>query len=188
MILYLASFRKNKGKGSVWKSSISDDRRFPDLKKKLKRILETSESTTNSPKLIFKMSVFSLSESVFEQQFFESLATLAEQVEDSPKRYQITTADDEDFVVEAANPSDLWQQIHERDPEQTLGFFENVDQAAEFANMSDFVQWYTNRFVEQGTDEIAVHEIGDDEIEYFDEPEEEQEQEEDAEEEEQEEA
>jgi hypothetical protein len=116
------------------------------------------------------MSVFSLSESVFEQQFFESLATLAEQVEGAPKRYQITTADDEDFVIEAANPSDLWQQIHARDPEQTLGFFEHVDQAAEYANMSDFVQWYTNRFVEQGTDEIAVHEIGDDEIEYFDEP------------------
>lgn len=142
----------------------------PRFEKKLKRILEPSESTTNRPKPIFKMSVFSLSESVFEQQFFESLATLAEQVEGPPKRYQITTADDEDFVVEAANPSDLWQQIHERDPEQTLGFFEHVDQAAEYANMSDFVQWYTNRFVEQGTDEIAVHEIGDDEIEYFDEP------------------
>jgi hypothetical protein len=142
----------------------------PRFGKKIETDLGTIGINNQPPKPIFKMSVFSLSESVFEQQFFESLATLSEQVEGPPKRYQITTADDEDFVVEAANPSDLWQQIHERDPEQTLGFFEHVDQAAEFANMSDFVQWYTNRFVEQGTDEIAVHEIGDDEIEYFDEP------------------
>jgi len=156
--------------------------RVSGFEKKLKRVLESSESTTTKTSS-FKMSVFSLSESVFEQQFFESLATLAEQVEGPPKRYQITTADDEDFVVDAANPSDLWQQIHERDPEQTLGFFEHVDQAAEYANMSDFVQWYTNRFVEQGTDEIAVHEIGDDEIEYFDEPDAGEEDEEDTEEE-----
>ena len=132
----------------------------------------------------FKMSVFSLSESVIEEQFFESMATLAEQVEGAPKRYQITTVDDEDFVIDAANPSDLWQQIHARDPEQTLGFFEHVDEVAEFANMSDFVQWYTKRFVEHGTDEFSVYEIGDDEIEYFDEPdvaeeEEEEEEEED---------
>jgi hypothetical protein len=115
------------------------------------------------------MSVFSLSESVFEQQFFETVASQAA-AEGSVKRYQITSSDDENFVVEASNPSDLWQQINEWDPQYNIGFFEHLDPAADFETMSDFVQWYTTQFVEKGTHELAVYEIGDDEQDCFDEP------------------
>jgi hypothetical protein len=115
------------------------------------------------------MSVFSLSESVFEQQFLESMASKAV-VEGPVKRYQITTADDEDFVVEASNPSDLWQQINERDAQFDEGFFEHLDTSADFATMGDFVDWYTARFVDQGTDTLSVYEIADAERDLFDEP------------------
>jgi hypothetical protein len=115
------------------------------------------------------MSVFSLSESVFEQQFFETVASQAA-AEGPVKRYQITTADDEDFVVDASNPSDLWQQINEREAQFDEGFFEHLDASADFATMSDFVQWYTACFVDQGTDALSVYEIADAERDLFDEP------------------
>jgi hypothetical protein len=123
------------------------------------------------------MSVFSLSESVFEQQFFETVASQAA-AEGPVKRYQITTADDEDFVVEASNPSDLWQQINEREAQFDEGFFEYLDASADFATMSDFVQWYTTQFVEKGTHELAVYEIGDEERDLFGEPDDEEDDEE----------
>lgn len=119
------------------------------------------------------MSVFSLSESVFEQQFFETMASKAA-AEGQVKRYQITTVDDEDFVLEASNPSDLWQQINERDAQFDEGFFEHLDTSSDFATMGDFVEWYTTRFVDQGTDALSVYEIADAERDLFDEPHEEE--------------
>jgi len=86
------------------------------------------------------------------------------------KRYQITTVDDEDFVVEASNPSDLWQQINEREAQFDEGFFEHLDTSADFATMGDFVDWYTARFVDQGTDALSVYEIADAERDLFGEP------------------
>jgi hypothetical protein len=123
------------------------------------------------------MSVFSLSESVFEQQFFDTISSKAA-AEGPFKRYQITTVDDEDFVVEASNPSDLWQQINEREAQFDEGFFEHLDTSADFATMGDFVDWYTARFVDQGTDALSVYEIADAERDLFGEPDDEEDDEE----------
>jgi hypothetical protein len=132
-----------------------------------------------------------LSADAFEVQFFNTIE-LKSKEDGQIKRYQITSMKNEHYVVEAKNPYDLWLQLNEFYPQVDMVYIDHILETfdnklavtqinqtyAYITTMSDFVELYMTRFMENGTDFLSVYEITESEDEYFYEEEEEQEEQE----------